>query len=213
MDKEKAMNRGFRITALACLAATMVVGGLSAAERGKRKAVDPPPPSAQAARLELYLGLWRVTQTSFDQMGKETSTMHGSEEVIWVLDKYAIRRTLTLSAGDRRLESEGMFAFNDATETYDGIWLSNWSTSGPTYATGRFEASKGQFVTTLKSRQADGTEKEYQVIERFPDAKTRSATTYEVKADGLVKVLEVSYRRSTPCPGGPRPIYDDEVIK
>ena len=73
--------------------------------------------SEELARLDMLTGPWRLTETHFDQRGKEVGTADGTEEITWILDQRAIRRVYTRSGGSRAYHAIGTLTWNEADST------------------------------------------------------------------------------------------------
>lgn len=164
----------------------------------------------QLARLEDFVGTWKVTEQHFNERGDEVASASGTEEVIWILDRHALKRSYQTSTTKTSYSAVGTFTWNEPDGAYTGVWFDNFSTSGPTTARGEWDEEQSAFVFILEAKARDGTSLRHKVIERFEDERTRVATTYVLKGDEAIKRLEVRYARTSPCPartmlfGGPQ---------
>jgi hypothetical protein len=178
-------------------------GGKRSDAQVASEAVNP-----ETARLELYVGPWTVSETHFDVKGSVVGKTSGTEENIWVLDRHAIRRTYTTGTKPAQYQAIGTLAWNSADKKYHGVWFDTASTAGPTIAKGERTESNRTFVFTLEGMNDDGTPRRHKVIEQFTDEEHRVATTYLLKGNEVIKQVEVSYERTTPCPERMRVIFD-----
>ncbi len=162
----------------------------------------------ETARLELYIGPWTVSETHFDAKGSIVGKAKGTEEIIWILDRRAIRRTYTTGTQPFQYQAIGTTAWNNADQKYHGAWFDNASTTGPTIARGEWTDANRSFVYTLEGMNTGGTPRRFKVIEQFTDQEHRVATTYLLEGNEVIKQVEVSYERTTPCPAKMRIIFD-----
>lgn len=165
-------------------------------------------PTPQLRHLELFIGPWSVTETHYDARGEIVATVKGTEEIRWILDRHAIRRTYTTSTGTGVFRAEGTLTWSDAEKHYAGIWIDNASTSGFSAVVGEWNETERTMVFTLESPSPQGSKRRFKVVERFIDQDTRVATTFELDGSKVIKRTEVQYRRSTPCPAKIRGIFD-----
>ena len=173
--------------------------------KGKKRSVGPMP---ELAHLELFIGPWSVTETHFDVRGEVVATVKGTEEIGWILDRHAIRRTYTTSTGSGVFRAEGTLTWSEAQEHYVGIWIDNASTSGFSTVVGEWNDADRTMVFTLESPNAQRSKRRFKVVERFIDQETRVATTFQLDGSKVIKRTEVQYRRSIPCPAKLRGIFD-----
>jgi|GEM_PF-3363296 len=150
--------------------------------------------------LERLYGVWFVTEQHFDERGGVLGTVKGQEEIQWILNDHAIRRTYRTGTEPSTFEAIGILTWNTALKVYRGIWIDNHSTLGPTTFKGDWNERTESFVFELDSVGADGKSVRYRVVEKFVNADTRRATTYALDGDKLIKRIEVSYKRAEPCP-------------
>ena len=162
----------------------------------------------ETAILELYVGPWAVAETHYNPRGDVVATVKGSEEIKWVLDERAVQRTYITSSASNVYRAMSLLAWDDVQKSYRGIWLDNASTKGPSSLVGRWQPESQTMIFTVNAQNADGSKAEFKIVERFVDPETRAATTYRVDDKGVVKLLEVEYKRTTPCPGRLRIIFD-----
>jgi hypothetical protein len=166
-------------------------------------------PNPQLARLDDLVGTWKVTEQHFNERGDEVASASGTEEIMWILDRHALKRSYQTSTTKTSYSAIGTFTWNDAEGRYRGVWFDNFSTSGPTVVNGKWDDNESAFVFVLEAKSRDGTALRHKVVERFEDERTRVATTYALNGDKAVKRLEVRYARTSPCPartfmfGGP----------
>ena len=165
-------------------------------------------PTPQLRHLELFIGPWSVTETHYGVRGEIVATVKGTEEIRWILDRHAIRRTYLTSTGTGVFRAEGTLTWSDAEKHYAGIWIDNASTSGFSTVVGEWNETERTMVFTLESPNAQGSKRRFKVVERFIDQDTRVATTFELDGSKVIKRIEVQYRRSTPCPAKIRGIFD-----
>ena len=203
-----------QVGALAVLAAVGFSVALArSAQAGRAEPKDKGPATVEfacpeLATLELLIGPWRVTQTHYNARGEQTVTLKGNEEIAWILDHRAIRRTYTTRTDTTAYEAIGTLTYNQAEKTYHGVWFYSYSLNGPSTVRGEWDPEGRMFIFTMESLDAEGREVRYKTIEEFPDEETRVATTYELKGDEVIKKVEVRYKRYIPCPPGVRAIFD-----
>jgi len=166
-------------------------------------------PNPQLARLNDLVGTWKVTEQHFNERGDEVASASGTEEIIWMLDRHALKRSYQTATTTTSYTAVGMFTWNESERVYRGVWFDDFSTSGPTMASGDWDEKQSAFVFILEAKGRDGSPLRHRVVERFEDERTRVATTYVLHGDKAVKRLEVRYARTSPCPartfmlGGP----------
>jgi hypothetical protein len=160
------------------------------------------------AVLELYVGPWSVVEKHYDPQGRVVATVEGTEEIAWIVDEHAIRRTYITSGASSVYRAFGVLSWDDVRESYRGVWLDNASTTGPSTVTGQWQADKQTMIYTVESQTGDGAQTTYKVVDRFVDAEQREATTYRIRGSEVVKLLDVQYKRTVPCPGRLRVIFD-----
>lgn len=163
----------------------------------------------ELARLEMFIGPWRVTETHFNRQGDVVAMVKGTEDITWILDRCAIRRFYQSDSDANVYRAIGMLTWNEVEGKYQGVWFDNASSGGPTTAKGDWDEGRRTMVFTLESLGTDGSVVKHKVVERFVDEKLRVATTYLLKGTEIVKRTEVQYQRAIPCPAGVRRIFDD----
>ena len=154
----------------------------------------------ETARLQMYVGPWRVTETHFNTRGEPVATVKGKEQVTWILEHRAIRRTYQTKTEITAFEAIGTFTYSEADKSYRGVWFDNVSTTGPTTVEGEWDEGNRTFIYSVESTAKDGSKVDYKVIEEFPDEERRIATTYLLRGSEVIKRLEVQYKRYVPCP-------------
>lgn len=162
--------------------------------------------------LDLLTGTWRVMENHFNTRGERVATVKGTEAVVWVLDRRAIQRTYTTTTGAGVYRAIGMLTWNDVDKRFSGVWFDNSSTTGPTMVKGEWVPESLTLEFTVESRDKDGAEIRYKVVERFLDAERRVATTYLLQQDQVIKRMVVEYERTIPCPERLRPIYTEKIL-
>ena len=164
--------------------------------------------SPELARLDQFIGPWRVTETHYNSQGKPIATVQGTEEISWILEHHAIRRSYRTKTETTAYQAIGTLTYNEVDRKYRGIWFDDVSTTGPATVTGKWNEETRTFEFTIESLAKDGSPVKYEVYERFTDEKTRRATTYLLKGDQVTKRLEVQYTRYVPCPSAFVPLPD-----
>ncbi len=154
----------------------------------------------QMAIFEGWIGVWNVTEHHFDSKGHVISKVKGTEEVNWILDKRAIRRSYRTKSASRSYHAIGTLTWDASQSRYSGTWYDDASTTGPTLTHGTWSESTKVLEFVLESRAADGSAVTYRIVDKWHDEKHRQVTTYQVRGDALVKRLEVEYQRPAPCP-------------
>ncbi len=156
--------------------------------------------SPELARLDIFIGPWSVTESHFNPRGELIATAKGTEDINWILDHRAIRRAYSTAPGSTIFKAQGTLTWNDTEKKYRGVWFDNVSTTGPTTLTGSWDDQTRTILFQLESAGKDGAVVRYRVVERFADPQTRVATTYLIEGNGMIKRMEVEYKRATPCP-------------
>jgi hypothetical protein len=167
--------------------------------------------NTQTARLALLVGPWNLTEKHFGADGSVVAQVTGSEEITWVLDDRAIRRTYASGTKASQYKALGLLAWSDRAQAYEGVWLDNASTAGPRRVSGQWDGGTQSFVFTLEVVKADGSRARYKTVEQLTGENQRLATTYLLSGSGQTKVIEVQYKRSRPCPGRLRFIPDQQI--
>jgi len=165
--------------------------------------------SPQIARLEMLVGTWKLTEKHFNSDGEVIAAAEGTEHIIWILDRHAIRRVYQSGTDTRMYEAIGTLTWNDVAGKYHGVWFDNISTAGPVTVEGDWNDESLVVEFTTESQGRDGSTVRHKVAERFVDEKNRVATTHLIDGSDLIKRLEVEYVRTVPCPPRFRPILDD----
>lgn len=165
--------------------------------------------SPELELLDLFVGPWSVIERHFNVRGEQVAVVKGTEEIVWILDHHAIRRNYTTRTESSVFQAVGTLTFNRIARQYQGIWLDNRSTAGPTTVKGEWSEETRSMVLTLESSGKDGTTIRHQVIERFLDEKRREAVTYLLRGSEVIKRMEVQYQRTIPCPARLLPILDE----
>lgn len=185
---------GLLLLAIAAQPSSAPVEGDGAPER-KIEFVNP-----ETARLDLFVGTWRVAQNQFDARGKLIGTLKGTEEVRWLLDHRAIVRTVTLNTESSVVRAMGMFAWDAAEKRYRGAWFDNYTTSGPSTVVGEWDDAGRKMIWTLDSKDSKGAAVQYRIIESLADEIRHESTTFRLAGNDVVKELVTQYERTTPCP-------------
>lgn len=156
--------------------------------------------SSELAQLARFEGAWTLTEHHYDAMGKVIARVKGTEEISWVLDKHAIRRTYTSTSETSVFRAIGLLTWNQTEGKYHGTWLDNVSRAGPTIVKGDWDPERNAMVFRYSVTAGDRIIREFNVIERFVDDRTRIATTFELTGGAIAKRTEVEYKRAVPCP-------------
>lgn len=151
-------------------------------------------------RLVLLVGAWRFKEQHFDVAGNVIAEVRGTEEVSWRLDKRAARRVYTRPTDGSVYRAECLLAYNAAQDRYEGVWMDNITVSGPRSFTGSWDEQTKTITYVLTAMDQDGATQQYRIVERFLDDERRSTTTYRLRKQEVIKLLEVTYRRAVPCP-------------
>lgn len=166
---------------------------------------------SQREHLAVLIGPWRLKETHFNPRGQAVASVKGEETISWKVEERVLQREYK-TFGDKLIyHAIGLFVWNEVDKKYRGAWFDNISTTGPTLAYGEWAADTRSFVFTLEATAADGSKQLYRRIEELIDAEHRVATTYLLQGSAVIKVLEVSYERTVPCPSGIRRIFDDSM--
>lgn len=150
--------------------------------------------------LDVFIGPWSVTESHFNPRGEVIATVKGTEDINWILDHHAIRRTYSTATDSAIFKAQGTLTWNEAEKKYQGVWFDNASTTGPTRSWGTWDAETKTMIFQLEATVSGGATVRYRVVERFADPQTRVSTTYLIDGGNLVKRMEVEYKRATPCP-------------
>jgi hypothetical protein len=167
-------------------------------DKGDAKRSDPASP--EIAVLDRFIGPWNVIENHFNNRGEVVATVKGAEEIVWVLDKHAIRRTYATGGEPSVYRAMGMLKWNPTMQRYEGAWFDNTSTAGPTQVSSAWDDASLTMTHTLTSSTSDTEKQQFKVVERFTDDEHRIATTYKLRGSEIEKVLEVQYVRTIPCP-------------
>lgn len=170
---------------------------------------DAEPVNPETSALGLYVGLWRAVESHFSESGQPTSSASGAEDVSWISDFHGIQRKYTSTTDTTRYSATGLLSFNAPKGVYQGVWIDSHSTTGPTTVEGNFDRKARVFTFTLERTSPDGSPVRYRVVERFETPETRTSTTYLVRGTTLVKQLEITFTRTSPCPSRIRVIFDN----
>lgn len=181
------------------LQVVLMVSVVRAANPGTETPGDPV--EKHLAKLERYVTEWKVREHHFNTRGEQIATVMGTEEIIWILGKRAIQRTYTTTSDSTSFRAIGTLTWNDVTKQYQGIWIDNVSTTGPATVEGKWNEGDQTMVYTIDSLAADGSTVRHRVVERFLDEDNREAVTYRLAGSSVIKMLEVQYQRTIPCPG------------
>ncbi|MEK6677334.1 MAG: DUF1579 family protein [Planctomycetota bacterium] len=174
---------------------------------------DEKPATPELERLEVLIGPWKLVETHFDRAGKTIATVQGSEEITWMLNRHAIRRSYASTTDSGKFSAMGLLTYNTVDKKYQGVWLDNRSTTGPTRVQGVWDSTVHALVSELDSTGSDGQTNRYKVVESFIDSNTRLTTTYRLSGSDVIKLLEVRYTRAAQCPEGLRVFLDDWGVR
>jgi len=188
------------VVVLACGAVILRGRSPNESPDGKGDAKKTESTQPEIAVLERFGGAWKVTENHFNAKGEVVATVNGTEEIITVLDKHAIRRSYATGRESSVFRAIGILAWNQAQKRYEGTWFDNTSTTGPTHVTGTWDEASLTMTFNLTSSASDAAAQQYKVVERFTDDEHRIAATYKVRGNEAEKVLEVQYVRTIPCP-------------
>lgn len=177
---------------------TLAEPPVSASAQQKIDRPDGDPPNTETARLQQWVGSWALVERHFDSVGNVVATAKGQEDIIWILDKHAVRRSY--AAGESGFRANGTLAWNAPLRRYEGMWFDNAATNGPTRCRAEWNNESKTMVYTLESVTADGKPLIHRCVEQWLDDERRTAATFLVQGETLVKRVEVEYKRTTPCP-------------
>ncbi len=175
-------------------------------------------PNTQLAELDRFYGGWHVVETHFDARGEVLSKAKATEEVAWILDNHALRRTYLRKTEKRVVEVISTITWNEALKQYRGASFDNQSSvdkqgrGGPTLMSGEWSADTEVFVFNLETVGADGETIRHRVVERILNDEERAATIYRMTDDGVQKIMEAHYKRAVPCPDRLRVIFGEGFI-
>lgn len=169
----------------------------------EEKFVNPP-----TAFLRLYVGPWLVTETHFSEAGNIVGGARGSEDIVWVAEQRGIQRKYVTGSESTHYQAHGLLTYNAEKKRYEGVWIDSASTAGFTRVEGTADEKSRTLNFTLERTTPDGQVLRYRQVEQFDTAETRVSTTYLLRGNSMVKQLEVTYRRSVPCPPSLRVIFD-----
>ncbi|MGB0716604.1 MAG: DUF1579 family protein [Phycisphaerae bacterium] len=167
-------------------------------------------PEAQSLafeRLAMYLGPWIVTERHLDPRGNITATVDGTEEVTWLYADRAIRRAYMRTDESSSYRASGFLTYDAAEKRYEGVWFNNQATDGPINVSGTWNKNERTMVYSLTRRVGDQQEELFRITETFTSEKQRESVTYAVKDNKLIKLMEVQYVRTTPCPAKVRGLF------
>ncbi len=152
------------------------------------------------AVLDRFIGPWSVVENHINAKGEVFTTVKGTEEILWTLDKRAIRRTYQSGGEPTVFRAIGMVTWNATRQRIEGAWFDNAPTTGPTRMSCTWDNDSAALSCEVTPLQVDDGKERYKVIERFTDDEHRVSTTYRVHGDLVQKILEVQYTRAVPCP-------------
>ena len=188
----------------------MVGGGEEPADPSVSEAkADAPLPAAELEVVELWVGTWNIEETHFDVKGQIVATLKGTEEIGWKLNHHAVERAYTTRRPSDVFRAVGWLTWSEPQKSYVGVWINNAGLGGLVTQKGSWDAATRTMTFDVEASAADGRPERFKVVERFADEKTREATTFRIDPSGAVKMLEVRYTRSTPCPARVRIIFDN----
>jgi len=169
-----------------------------AAEKDKKHA---PMTFAQAMQvLQQWLGGWTAVERHFDSAGHLAGETKGTEETRLILDDRAIERVYRSAGTAEVYEAQGTFTYDESDGSFIGVWFDNRSTFGPTQSKATWDPETRTMVYENMRSGPGGAVETYRTVERLLDAERRQATTYRVRGQEVIKLLEVSYTRAQPCP-------------
>ncbi len=203
-----------RICLLGALCVGVIVGPLVAqhaaqenkseqttsAKHAKRRAMDDGYPEGPMWDvLDQLAGVWSVTEHHYNALGQIIATVEGTEEVVWVLDGYAIERSYTTKSGDELYKAVGTFVWNESAQAFEGVWFDNRNGGGATISKGVWKENPRMIHYKLEPASASSKSTKYEVLDRFLSKDTHEATTYTISGSDRLKRLVVHYKRSEPC--------------
>lgn len=183
--------------------------GCSALLAGPKEDAGAEFPVPELAHLDFLIGVWKVEQKHLDPSGAVIATAEGTETITWILDKHAIHRIYRTKDASSTFEAIGLLTWSDAAKRFDGTWFDNASTAGPTRASGEWNEKERSFVFELQGAGSPANSVKYKTIDRFESDSSRLAVTYLMKGSEVVKVSEVRYTRTTPCPAKLRAVFNE----
>jgi hypothetical protein len=197
-----------------CTTAALFGGPPDGSHEDKGDAKRSNPASPEIAVLDRFIGPWNVIENHFNARGDVVATVKGTEEIVWVLDKHAIRRTYATGGEPSVYRAIGMLMWNPTRQRYEGAWFDNTSAAGPTQVSGAWDDASLTMTLALTSSTSDTDKQQFKVVERFTDDEHRIATTYKVRGSEIEKVLEVQYVRTIPCPAAASGVrmIDPEIV-
>ncbi len=163
---------------------------------------------ARTAYLEPLIGAWDVTEIHYDLRGEKVAKVKGTEEIGWILDRRAIRRVYTTRTESSAYHAIGTLTWSEAAQAYRGVWFDDASTNGPTSVTGTWSDETESFIFALEVLGPDESPIGFKVVERLIDDDKREATTFSIRDGEVTKRMTVLYKRSIPCPSGPRAVFE-----
>ena len=152
------------------------------------------------AALDRFVGPWSVVENHINSKGEVFATVKGTEEILWTLDKRAIRRTYLSGGEPIAFRAIGMLTWNAARQRLEGAWFDNAPSTSPTRMSCTWDGDSLTLTCEVTPLQSDDEKGHFKVIERFLDDDHRVATTYRVRGNQVLKILEVQYVRTIPCP-------------
>lgn len=165
-------------------------------------------PNPETEQLEIYVGPWSVTVRHYNERGDETVTVKGSEEIVWQLDRHAIGRTYTTTAGDDLYRAVSTVKWIPSEKCYRGVWFDSNPQSGPNTVSGEWTEKDKTMVWKMETTRG-GVKESYKIVEKFLDSERREATTYLIEGQNTIKKFMVQYKRTVPCPGKVRTYFGE----
>jgi len=149
--------------------------------------------------LDKLSGAWIVKEHHYNALGQVIATVEGTEEIVWVLDGYAIERTYTTKSGDELYKAVGTFVWNEAAQVFEGVWFDNLSGGGATISKGVWNEDKRLIHYKIEPVSDSRDAVRYEVLDRMLSKDSHEATTYTISGANRLKRLVVNYKRSESC--------------
>ncbi len=149
--------------------------------------------------LDQLSGVWNVTEHHYNAIGQVIATVEGTEEIVWVLDGYAIERTYTTKSGDELYKAVGTFVWNETAKAFEGVWFDNRTGGGATISKGVWNEDKRMIHYKLEPVSDSRNAVRYEVLDRVLSKDAHEATTYTISGTNRLKRLVVNYQRAESC--------------
>lgn len=145
-----------------------------------------PPLSAEAQRLEAWVGTWEAEVTMMGATTRGTETCRLDCGGHWLVTEH------TGSFLGQPFLGRGLTGFDATRGAYTGVWVD--SSGGPMslYSDGTFSADGKTFTAHVEGVGLDGKPARFEYVSSFPEPRKRSFEVYQLA--GAQRELQMSIR-------------------